>query len=86
MIGIGGLLAWAADIKRKMQYVQCIRCHLYFDHSNIEKFPHCGTLNQIELEEFKTKKKEESLSTRNLGLKFAMLSAVIFSLLLAISL
>ena len=83
-MNIGGLAGRAALLKKALHDKRCPRCHLHYDSAKHKTCPHCGSLNESELEQFLFQREQQAESNRSLGLRFlavTLLLSVIFLLL-----
>ncbi len=83
---IVGLVARAALLKQQMKKKPCVRCGQLFDHDALEECPHCGGLNETQLQAMLKQKEEGFKSRRSLGFLFMVVAMVITVLMLLVEL
>lgn len=81
MMGIGGLLAKAFDMKSRQPGKHCERCGLQYPGDQ-EHCVHCSDLDDRALAHMKERLVHEQEAHKNLGRKFGILALILLVLLL----
>jgi predicted ATP-dependent serine protease len=80
-----GLLGSAGRMKRKMGQRPCERCGLLYNPKKKGKCPHCGDLDEQELERLLTRLDRQHKAHRQLGVWFAGGAVVIVLVLILVN-
>ena len=73
-MNIGGMGARMAFLQKQMGQTPCVRCRLLYDPKENEVCPHCGGLDQAELERFLDKKALEREGNHFIGKIFFIIA------------
>ncbi len=83
---IVGLVARAALLKQQMKKKPCERCGQLFDHDALVECPHCGGLNETQLQAMLELKEEGFKNRRSLGFLFMVVAVTIAAFMLVVEL
>ena len=82
-VGLGGRLAL---LQEQMKKAPCERCKLLYNHKKRNKCPHCGNLNEADLQIFLAKREAGFRKRKSVGKWFLIVALIIILVIVLMNL